>query len=324
MDDGRLQQTTGGRRRAADTTRQRRGACAQPATDRVQLSAASHVASVRPCLATTGTDGLLHYAPQARRSRPHRNEGVGSPIERTDAATAAVPAARRTRPHFRVADVCAARRWPSPMRSSCSTGRESYAGCALGVAAPKCVSELFLLASMVAQSTNCGRSVMPLRKTCCVHDCQLLPILVTLSRCRALPWWDLDRTWPSALANHRAHCRPLVTAIGGSRERERGCSWRWSDQPSRPRLRRRQASPCRRASCCPPLKLATVHSILGVSLTMAVVRVRAAIRRDGRRAHELRLLAAMAQAHGGCDAVLRRGVDPTIRTWSNGREGGLY
>ena len=32
---------------------------------------------------------------------------------------------------------------------------------------------------------------------------------------------------------------------------------------------------------------------------MAVVRVRAAIRLDGRRAHELRLLAAMAQAHGG-------------------------
>ena len=50
-------------------------------------------------------------------------------------------------------------------------------------------------------------------------------------------------------------------------------------------------------------KLATVHSILGVSLTMAVVCVRAAIRLDGRRAHELRLPAAMAQANGGCDAV---------------------
>ena len=37
---------------------------------------------------------------------------------------------------------------------------------------------------------------------------------------------------------------------------------------------------------------------------MAVVRVRAAIWLDGRRAHELRLLAAMAQANGGCDAVL--------------------
>ena len=42
---------------------------------------------------------------------------------------------------------------------------------------------------------------------------------------------------------------------------------------------------------------------LGLSLAMAVVRVRAAIRPDGRRAHELRLLAAMAQGHGGCDAV---------------------
>jgi hypothetical protein len=37
---------------------------------------------------------------------------------------------------------------------------------------------------------------------------------------------------------------------------------------------------------------------------MAVVRVRAAIRLDDRRAHELRSLAAMAQANGGCDAVL--------------------
>jgi hypothetical protein len=47
---------------------------------------------------------------------------------------------------------------------------------------------------------------------------------------------------------------------------------------------------------------------------MAVVRVRAAIRLDGRRAHELRLLAAMAQAHGGCDAVLPwSGMVPTIR-----------
>ena len=58
---------------------------------------------------------------------------------------------------------------------------------------------------------------------------------------------------------------------------------------------------------------------LGVSSTMAVVRVRAAIRLDGRRAHELRLLAATAQANGGCDAVLSSGVrwhGPTIRTWS--------
>ena len=38
---------------------------------------------------------------------------------------------------------------------------------------------------------------------------------------------------------------------------------------------------------------------------MAVVCVRAAIRLDGRRAHELRVPAAMAQANGGCDAVPR-------------------
>ena len=49
---------------------------------------------------------------------------------------------------------------------------------------------------------------------------------------------------------------------------------------------------------------------------MAVVCVRAAIRLDGRRAHELRLPAAMAQANGGCDAVLpsKGGWDgPTIK-----------
>jgi hypothetical protein len=53
---------------------------------------------------------------------------------------------------------------------------------------------------------------------------------------------------------------------------------------------------------------------------MAVVCVRAATRLDGRRAHELRLLAAMAQANGGCDAVLLVVDGPTIRTWSGGRE----
>ena len=49
---------------------------------------------------------------------------------------------------------------------------------------------------------------------------------------------------------------------------------------------------------------------------MAVVCVRAAIRLDGRRAHELRLPAAMAQANGGCDAVPASkgfgGMVPTI------------
>ena len=54
---------------------------------------------------------------------------------------------------------------------------------------------------------------------------------------------------------------------------------------------------------------------------MAVVCVRAAIRLDGRRAQELRLLAATAQANGGCDAVLSSAMEgPTIPevfvTWS--------
>jgi hypothetical protein len=108
-----------------------------------------------------------------------------------------------------------------------------------------------------------------------------------------------------------------MTAVGGSLERERGCSRRLSDHPSRRRLRRPQSTPCRRASCCPRLSWPPCTRSLGVSLTMAVVCVRAAIRLDGRRAHELRLLAAMAQAHGGRDAVLpSRGRCPTIRTWS--------
>ena len=45
---------------------------------------------------------------------------------------------------------------------------------------------------------------------------------------------------------------------------------------------------------------------------MAVFCVRAAIRLDGRRAHELRLLAAMAQAHGGCDAVMLLVVEESM------------
>ena len=55
---------------------------------------------------------------------------------------------------------------------------------------------------------------------------------------------------------------------------------------------------------------------------MAVVCVRAAIRLDGRRAHELRLPAAMAQANGGCDAVLLvvEGIFPTMHNVVYGRE----
>jgi hypothetical protein len=79
---------------------------------------------------------------------------------------------------------------------------------------------------------------------------------------------------------------------------------------------------------------------LAFCVTMAVVRVRPAIRLDGRQAHKLRLLAAMAQATGLCAALapveghrpcpLSRGIltvlpsraipwrgrCPTIRTWS--------
>jgi hypothetical protein len=66
--------------------------------------------------------------------------------ERTDAATAAVPAARRTRPHSRAADGCVPAALAVARRSSSSAGRESYGGCALGVAAPNGVSGFFSLA----------------------------------------------------------------------------------------------------------------------------------------------------------------------------------
>jgi hypothetical protein len=87
-DERRLKRTTGGRQPAADTTRQRCGACAQPAADPVQLPAAPHRRIDAALLGNI-------------RPRPHRNEGAESPIYRTEAETAAVPAARRTRPHFR-------------------------------------------------------------------------------------------------------------------------------------------------------------------------------------------------------------------------------
>ena len=78
------------------------------------------------------------------------------------------------------ADVCDARRWPSPCEVQVPLGANRTADAR---------SELLLRMahpissrspSVVAQSTNCGGSVMPFRRICCVHHCHLLPILVTL------------------------------------------------------------------------------------------------------------------------------------------------
>jgi hypothetical protein len=156
----RLQRTTGGcsGRPAADKTRR-----TQRGSDAVRLSAASHVASVRPCLAASGADVVLHYAPA-----PSCDSDSGSTSSTKNAA--ALSSGRRLRrPALAVA-----------MRSSSSTGRESYGGCALGVAAPNCVSELLSLAFHGCPADALRLLCHALRSIRCVHHCRLLPILVTL------------------------------------------------------------------------------------------------------------------------------------------------
>ncbi len=130
---------------------------------------------------------------------------------------------------------------------------------------------------------NCGRAVMPLRIICCVHHCRLLPILETLPCCRALAINGSGSKLPLLVGD--SWCASPTAGDGrwGSRERERGRSRRLSNQPSRPRLRRRLASPCRRASCC-PRDMAIVHSNLaGVTggRQRARVRTQTTARRAG-------------------------------------------
>jgi hypothetical protein len=71
---------------AADTTRQRRGACAQPVADSVQLPAAPHVASMRPCLAASGVDAELRYAPAPSQTKTASERGCGQPHLACEAA----------------------------------------------------------------------------------------------------------------------------------------------------------------------------------------------------------------------------------------------
>jgi hypothetical protein len=101
------------------------------------------------------------------------------------------------------------------MRSSSSTGRESYGGCALGVAAPNGVSERLSLAFR-----RCP--IDEWRPLCHAPEKNLLrsslPAVADLGHAsrdvERFPFWDLHSFRPSALANHRAHCRPLLTAVG--------------------------------------------------------------------------------------------------------------
>ncbi len=125
---------------------------------------------------------------------------------------------------------------------------------------------------------------------CCIFHCHL-------------PSTDLDPSCPSA----DSWCASPTGGDGrwGSRERERGCSRRLSDQPSRHRLRRRLASPCGRVSCC-PRRMAIVHSILA-GVTTAVVSVRACEHRRPRGEPARRSSSARA-ALAGRDGAGNRGV----------------
>jgi hypothetical protein len=155
--------------------------------------------------------------------------------------------------------------------------------------------------SVVAQSTDCGGSVMPLLRLCCVHRCHLLPILVTPPVMSSASVVGSGPTRPSALVNHRAHRPTAGDGRWGSRERERGCSRRWSDQPSRRRLRRRQASPCRRASCCRRLSWPPCTRSLGGGVTRDGGRLRA-------RGDPARRSSSARAALAGRDGAGKRGV----------------
>jgi hypothetical protein len=116
-DERQLQRTTGGRQPAADTTRQRCGACAQPAADPVQLPAAPHRRIDAALLGSIwrGCSVAICTCTIADRDR------IGTRVRKAP-STARTPRQRQYEQHDehgrtfeRVADVCAARRWPSKL-----------------------------------------------------------------------------------------------------------------------------------------------------------------------------------------------------------------
>jgi len=113
-----------------------------------------------------------------------------------------------------------------------------------------------------------------------------------------------------ALCASESSCASPTAGDGrwGSRGHEGGCSRRWSDQPSRPRLRMSTSIASSSSTLLRSTKLATVHSIVGVSLTMAVVCVRAAIRLDGRRGTSCACRPRWRRQTGGVMPCSRRGV----------------
>ena len=142
--------------------------------------------AVRSCMTLT----QIETPSERERGQPHPAHGrcdSGSTGSRTNRAalssewpTSAQPGAGR--------------------RSSCSTGRESYGRCALGVSATKDVSGLLSLAFRRCPMDEVRPLCRAVENICCVHHCQL-------------PLTDLDRSCPSSSLTHRAHRRPLVTAV---------------------------------------------------------------------------------------------------------------
>jgi hypothetical protein len=161
-DQRRLQRTTGGcnGRHAADDGRQRRDACAQPAADPVQLPAAPHVASRQPCLAASGVDAALRYAPAPRRSRPH--PGIRVRIAPSSERALQQRQYQQHEEYGRIFE------WPTSANPSpCEVQVRLDANRTADARSESLLRMAGLNSSrppsVVAQSTKCGRSVMPSR-----------------------------------------------------------------------------------------------------------------------------------------------------------------
>jgi hypothetical protein len=157
-DERRLQRTTGGcnGRPAADDVQQtERGSdavCAPPAAGPMQLPAA-----VARRIGAALLGNIWRGCSAALRSSTTQVEtaserGCGSP----------------NRANGRCG--CGS---TNSTKNTVPLGANLSGGCALGVAAPNCVSELFSLAFHGCPIDELRPLVVPLRKVCCVHHCQL-------------------------------------------------------------------------------------------------------------------------------------------------------
>jgi hypothetical protein len=147
----------------------------------------------------------------------------------------------------------------------------------------------------IAAALSCSLAYLPRSLQSSVADLGLAP--VRSSACIA----GSGAKWPVFLCD--SSCASPTAGDGHCRER--GCSRRLSDQPSRHRLRRRLVSPCRRASCY-PRGVAIVHPI-PAGITTAVVSVRACEHRRPRGEPARRSSSARA-ALAGRDGAGNRGV----------------